>query len=688
VVNGAVPELGSLEFVSHTASSIVLKSTVDRANGYAISERGFCWDTEPLPVLVSGQYIAVGNGKGEFSDTIKGLQGDTKYYFRAYATNGKGTSYSNEDTLSTNSGLGKVRTLEVTNRRATTATGGGKIELYGEGDPLSYGLFKASSVGMTNKDTIHSTNPIVADSFLCSISGLSADSRYYVQAFVTNRFGTFAASNIIEFSTGNGKPVIDSIKVLNPPIDIGYTEVTVVSGVLEGGDGTIEESGFCWSEKTEPTIESGNKVPCRFEGEIGPFVAQIDGLTPQRTYYFRAYAKNGFGTVYSNELVIQTKSQLPSLRTNLPVVNNAQGTVVLGGQILDQGKSSIVAKGVCYSSTSQEPTVTNGISVNLGVSDAFTVELSDLRGETTYYVRAYARNNEGVGYGETMTFTTPQIFNGGLSAFEQITPLEASSAYFMIGNRFYLLGGDIGPGYSNKLFSYDKSDDRWRELSPYYGAFKWQTAVGYGNNNAYVLGGMGAGNVASNDFYQYVLHINTWYSMPKGPDSAYLRTGIALDDFVYYFGGMKDTAKSDVWAFHISNLTWAKMPELPQAQYGGIAVVIDDSVVYAGLGKNTSGTCNKMLWKSADKMQTWSQETDNSAISNGILVGVAFKKKIYVIDESYRLYEYDPQTSLWRTKSLLPSSMHDIQCMYTLGDLIFIGFGNNSLVMYNPLWDN
>jgi hypothetical protein len=519
-----------------------------------------------------------------------------------------------------------------------------------------------------------------------------------VQAFVSNRFGTFTDNNVVDFVTGNGKPVIDSARVLNPSTDIGYTEVIVVSGVLEGGDTTIEESGFCWSENPMPSTESGNKVPCRFKGEIGPFVAQIDGLIPHQTYYFRAYAKNGFGTVYSsNQLIIQTKSQLPSLSTNLPIVNNSQGTVVLGGQIQDQGKSAIIAKGVCYSSTNPTPTLANGTLVNIGVNETFSAELSGLRGETTYYVRAYAKNSEGESYGEIVTFSTPQIFNGGLPPFPETTPLEASSAYFMIGNRFYLLGGDMGPNYTGKLWRYDKeasSGNAWRELQDYPGALKWQAAVAFGQS-AYILGGMGVGNKTSNDFYQYVSVNNTWYPMPKGPDSACLRTGVALGDSktleysIYYFGGLRDTAKNDVWEFHTSGGSgvWTKKTSLPDAQYGGIAVCID-SAVYVGLGKNTFGVCNKTLWKSTDEMETWSQETELSALSNGILVGVVSKKKIYVIDESYRIYEYDPQTSLWHAKSQLPSSMSSVQCMYAIDDLIFAGFVNNSIIMYNQLWDN
>lgn len=686
VLNGAMPELSNLEFVSHTASTVELKSNVTKANGYTVVERGFCWGTEHFPTIVADGHLAEGEGKGEFTATVESLLGNTKYYFRAYATNGKGTSYSPEDSLVTSSGLGIVRTLKVTDRRATTAVGGGKIELYGEGQVVSYGLFKASSKEMTNKDTILSTNPIVADSFLCNISGLSADTRYYVQAFVRNHFGTFVG-DVEEFSTGNGKPVIDLAQVLDPTIDIGYTEVTVASGVLAAGDGALRERGFCWNEEGSPSVESSAKVPCG--NEIGPFVAQVTGLTPQRTYYFRAYARNDFGTVYSNELAIQTKSQLPSLRTNMPVVNNSLGTVIAGGQILDQGRSPIVAKGVCYSSVDPRPSLTSGTTASLGVSDAFTFELSDLRGETIYYICAYARNNEGVSYGEIMTFTTPQIFNGGLSPFKDAIPLEASSAYFMIGDRFYLLGGDMGANYTNKLWRYNRANDDWGEGLSYHSALKWPTAVGHGQS-AYVLGGMSLDGVVSDDFYQYVQSpTNWWYPMPKGPDSASRRTGIAVENDIYYFGGLKDTAKNDVWEFHISGASgaWTKKTDLPAAQYGGIAVRIDNAA-FVGLGKNTAGVCNKTLWKSTDGMMTWSQETENPTIGNGVLVGVSFKGKIYVVDESHRIHEYNPEKALWRAKSLLPSSMSDVLCMYVLNDLIFIGFGNNSLIIYNPLWDN
>ncbi|MDR1779333.1 MAG: hypothetical protein LBR50_01210 [Tannerella sp.] len=685
VLNGAAPQVGTMEFISNTASTVTIKSTVVKANGYAVTEHGFCWGTTPSPTVSDNKLVVGNGGKGDFSETISGLSGNTKYYFRAYAINAKGASYSDEDTLRTSSGLGKVRTLEVANRRATTAMSGGKIELYGEGPVKSYGVFVALSANMSGKDTIVCTNQIVADSFLCNIGGLSHDTHYYVQAYVTNNFGIFTG-NIVEFQTGSGTPILDTMEVLDT--SIGYEEVTVGSSVLEAGDSKLTESGFCWGENPMPTVESASHLACRY-GETGPFVATITGLLSQHIYYVRAYATNDFGTVYSNQIVIQTLNHLPSVRTNTVSVNSAAATVTLSGQITEQGKSPITDKGFCYSATNPMPTSTNGTTVTLTAADPFTTNIVGLKGGTTYYVRAYASNAEGVAYGDVMTFATPQIFTSGLRQFPDDTRLEGSPAYFMIANRFYLLGGDIGPNFTDELWTYNRDEDVWRQLRSFpLGAYKWQATVGSNSGQSvYVLGGVNSANVASMDFYQYVAPNNTWYPMPTGPDAAHSRVGVELAHNVNYIGGIKDTAKNEVWSFSTQTNAWTQQSPFPAKQYGGVAFVID-STVYAGLGKNTSGVCNKTLWKSDATLASWTYVADNSSINTGVLVSTVLKGKLYIIDEGRRIFEFNPATATWTAKSVLPTSISDIQCMYALDDTIYIGLGNNSLIAYNPLWDN
>jgi hypothetical protein len=62
-------------------------------NGGDVSvSRGFCWGTISTPTI-SNSTIACGNGTGIFSCSMTGLSSNTIYYYRAYATNGSGTSY-------------------------------------------------------------------------------------------------------------------------------------------------------------------------------------------------------------------------------------------------------------------------------------------------------------------------------------------------------------------------------------------------------------------------------------------------------------------------------------------------------------------------------------------------------------------------------------------------------------------
>lgn len=63
--------------------------------GGQITSRGICWSTFPGPTIDSSKTIE-NNLIGTFTSTISPLKASTKYYFRAYATNSKGTSYGEE----------------------------------------------------------------------------------------------------------------------------------------------------------------------------------------------------------------------------------------------------------------------------------------------------------------------------------------------------------------------------------------------------------------------------------------------------------------------------------------------------------------------------------------------------------------------------------------------------------------
>ena len=65
--------------------------------GAIVSARGVCWSTSTLPTIALSTKTTDGTGTGVFSSTLTGLEGNTKYYVRAYATNGIGiTAYGAE----------------------------------------------------------------------------------------------------------------------------------------------------------------------------------------------------------------------------------------------------------------------------------------------------------------------------------------------------------------------------------------------------------------------------------------------------------------------------------------------------------------------------------------------------------------------------------------------------------------
>jgi uncharacterized protein (TIGR02145 family) len=80
-----------------------------------------------------------------------------------------------------------------------------------------------------------------------------------------------------------------------------------------------------------------------------------------------------------------------------------------GGNVTDDGGVPVTARGVVWS-TLQNPTLeeNEGFTEDGQGEGEYTSVLTDLQPETFYFVRAYAENSVGVGYGEELIFTTPE----------------------------------------------------------------------------------------------------------------------------------------------------------------------------------------------------------------------------------------------------------------------------------------
>lgn len=111
-------------------------------------------------------------------------------------------------------------------------------------------------------------------------------------------------------------------------------------------------------------------------------------------------------TLSSALLLISCKDEIsiPSVKT-LNVTEITDTTATSGGEITSDGGATVTAHGVCWSTNQTPTTIDNKTTDGAGVG-SFTSAITCLTANTTYYVRAYAVNNKGTGYGSTISFTT------------------------------------------------------------------------------------------------------------------------------------------------------------------------------------------------------------------------------------------------------------------------------------------
>ena len=186
------------------------------------------------------------------------------------------------------------------------------------------------------------------------------------------------------------------------------TSITA-TGAMSGGtitsDGgsSITAKGICYNTSPGPTI-ANSKVTAGTG--TGSFSSSMTGLLANTTYYVKAYATNSAGTAYGNEISFSTlpDATVPLLVTTA-ISSIASTSAVSGGTITNAGGVTITAKGVCWS-TSSGPTIANSKTSNGSGTSGYASTMSGLSPNTTYYVRAYATNSVGTGYGNELTFTT------------------------------------------------------------------------------------------------------------------------------------------------------------------------------------------------------------------------------------------------------------------------------------------
>ena len=213
-------------------------------NGILVSDgndtatiKGFCWSENPQPTINNQKQVTTNNA---FTYLLSNLEDKTKYYVRAYAQNKIGIVYGAEKSFTTQSAaIPVVTTSSMTNITYASATAGGNITSDGGATITERGVVYAITQNPTTSHTKVKSGAGTG-SFTCNLTGLQANTTYYVRAYAINRKGT-AYGKQVSFTTSNGME--NGYEYVNMGLSVKWATCNV-------GANSSEDYGdyFAWGE--------------------------------------------------------------------------------------------------------------------------------------------------------------------------------------------------------------------------------------------------------------------------------------------------------------------------------------------------------------------------------------------------------------------------------------------------------
>lgn len=288
-----------------------------------------------------------------------------------------------------------------------------------KGSIISIGTSKVTNYGFCWST---STNPTIGESSKCNLGdcsearafqyiaqNLEADTKYYVKAYAINKVGV-SYSPELEFTTEK-MPTVPTVST-GEPASITASSTSIPGTITSLGNvKTITQHGHVWSSTSDsPTITLSTKTELGECTSSGTYTSDVASLEPNTLYYIRAYATNEIGTSYGETKSFTTKVSSPVVITN-EASDITKNGATLNGNITNNGGGTVTEYGFLFGTS--ESSLTNDLKNTGNKTGTFKHPLSDLASSTTYYFKAYARNENGISYGEVKSFSTSSVSDGG-----------------------------------------------------------------------------------------------------------------------------------------------------------------------------------------------------------------------------------------------------------------------------------
>jgi hypothetical protein len=428
----SVPTMSVQAASSITATTATANGTIVSIGAATVTTRGFVYGLTTAygaTTTESGTF-----GTGAYTASLSGLTCNTTYNISSYGTNGAGTGYSSNTTLTTSPCSPTLTTSSASSLTQTTATLNGSITATGGANATQSGFAYGTSSSLT---TNTSTSTLGAQtgtaSFSDGISGLTCNTTYYSRAYATNSAGT-AYGSILSFLTSACAGTVTTQSASS----LTLSSATLNGNITATGGANATVRGFTYGLTTAygaTTTESGSFG-------TGAYTSDITSLACNTLYNYRSYSTNTAGTSYGTNTTFTTSAcTVPSL-TSVAASSLAKTTATLNATLNATGGTN-TQSGFTYSTTSAL-ILTIGTSTLAGYTapGSFSESISNLTCDTTYYFRPYSTNTTGASYGSVLSFTTSsctdpvvvtQTSSSGSSARRVASNIAARAASLFTG---------------------------------------------------------------------------------------------------------------------------------------------------------------------------------------------------------------------------------------------------------------
>ncbi len=292
-----------------------------------------------------------------------------------------------------------VVTKDATGIKGDYATLHGEVRNMSDGEDYKCGFFYDVSAEMSNPKEIKAN---ANARFSAKVTGLLSNTTYYYKAYIQCSAGQIEGETLTFTSQAAG-PSVET----RPASDVTGNGATLNAAIPSNGGSEITSCGFYYS-----TSESmSNKATAQFAGTPDSiFSVSVSGLSGNTTYYYKAFAKNAFGTAEGEILWFTTGIGAPTVQTS-EATNITSSSATLVGNVTSDGGATVTERGFVYGTSASDLSQTIQSGSGMG---SFTKALTGLSLSTTYYYKAYATNIGGTSYGDVMTFTTslPTVTTG------------------------------------------------------------------------------------------------------------------------------------------------------------------------------------------------------------------------------------------------------------------------------------